>query len=94
VVKLRDAAGVTAASVFIAPAGDATVTGLPDQPYGVEFATGQLWSRGCHGFAIGMLVQRLVGEAPPQTLSPLVIPPPPSAGVQVEELPGTAFEQN
>jgi hypothetical protein len=64
VVKLRDAVGVVAVSVFVAPSGTATVTNLPEASYRPEFAVGELWSRACHGFAAGMRAERFAEFAP------------------------------
>ena len=57
VVKLRDAAGASAATVFIAPGGAAAVDGLPAGVYRPEFAFGELWSRACGRFVAGMRAQ-------------------------------------
>ena len=58
-VKLRDASGHTAATVFVTPGNSAIVENLPDTVYRPEFATGELWSGACNSFAAGMRAQRL-----------------------------------
>lgn len=59
VVKLRDSAGAAAASVFVAPGAAAALDRLPPGPYHMEYAYGELWSRGCRRFVAGMRAQRL-----------------------------------
>jgi hypothetical protein len=59
VVKLRDASGTVALSVFLAPGGHANVESVPEGPYRAEFALGELWSRACGSFAAGMRARRL-----------------------------------
>ncbi len=93
VVKLRDASGVTAVSVFVAPGGTATVTGLPDARYRPEFAVGELWSRACRGFSAGMRAQRFADFVRFSALSPLVVPPELSAAAPPEDIPDAAFER-
>ncbi len=61
VLKLRDAAGVMAASVFIAPRGTIALDHLPAGEYRPEFAFGELWSHGCGRFMAGMRPQRFAG---------------------------------
>ena len=58
VVKLRDGGGRLALAVFLAPGGDAEVDGPPNGQYRMEFAIGELWSRGCNTFAAGMRAMR------------------------------------
>jgi DnaJ-like protein len=93
VVKLREVSGVAALSVYVAPGGTATVTGLPSVRYRAEFAVGELWSRACHGFSAGMRAQRFANYAWPAALSPLVLPPAPSAAAQPRDIPDAAFER-
>jgi hypothetical protein len=59
VVKLRDAAGAVALSVFLGPGGHASLGGLADGAYHTEFAIGELWSRACNSFAAGMRARRM-----------------------------------
>ena len=59
VVKLRNAAGAVALTVFLAPGGHAEIAGLPEGRFHPEFATGELWSRACNGFAAGMRAHRM-----------------------------------
>ncbi len=61
VVKLRDLAGRAEASVYIAPGNVAAVAGLPAGPWRAEVAFGELWSRACAGFIVGMRAIRLSG---------------------------------
>ena len=93
VVRLRNTAGTVAASVFLAPGGSATVSGLPDVDYRAEFAVGELWSRACGGFSAGMRSQRLPDFARPSALSPLVLPPALSDAPPPEDIPDAAFER-
>ena len=93
VIKLRDAAGQSAATVFVAPGNSAIVRYLPDSTYRPEFATGELWSRECNGFAAGMRAQRFAGYVTLSGLAPLVIPPDLSAGPAPEDIPDEAFER-
>jgi hypothetical protein len=92
VVKLRDASGRAAVSVFVAPGGAATVTGLPEASYRLEFASGELWSRACNGFAAGMRAQRFADYAQLSSLSPLVLPPTAFDGMPPEDISDAAFE--
>jgi hypothetical protein len=91
VVKIRSAAGNVVASVFVDPGDAATMDELPDDPVQLEFATGEVWSRACHGFAAGMQAQRLPGLVPIGTDRQLTIPPDPKA--KLVALPDQAFEQ-
>lgn len=59
VVKLRDASGAVALSVFLAPGGHADLPAPPDGAYTADFAIGELWSRACNTFAAGMRARRL-----------------------------------
>jgi hypothetical protein len=91
VVKIRSADGSVAASVFLGPGGQTTVDGLPDEPAHLDFATGEVWSRACHGFAASMRAQRLPN---PITIGPatgMTIPPAPSLGPV--DLSDQGFEQ-
>jgi curved DNA-binding protein CbpA len=94
VVKLRDAAGQAAATVFVAPGASAIVANLPDTVYRPEFAIGELWSRACNGFAAGMRAQRFAGYASPAGLSPLLIPPDLSVAPAPVDISDAAFEQD
>jgi len=91
VVKLRTPDGAIIASVFLGPDGEATLEGVPDGPARLEFATGEVWSRACHGFAAGMRAQRLRSPFAIGQAARLAIPP--DAAVAVSELPDQAFEQ-
>jgi hypothetical protein len=94
VVKLRDAAGLAAATVFLAPHDRTIVANLPDTVYRPDFAIGELWSRACNGFAAGMRAQRFAGYASPSGLSPLVIPPDLSVAPAPEDISDAAFERD
>lgn len=59
VIRLRNTAGKTVASVFLSPGSHTDVGGLPAGEYWPEFAIGELWSRACNGFAAGMRAWRL-----------------------------------
>jgi hypothetical protein len=93
VVKLRDASGHSAATVFVAPGSTMIVANLPDGPYQPEFAIGELWSRACQDFAAGMRAERFDGYRSASGLSPLVIPPDLSAGPAAVDIPDAAFER-
>jgi hypothetical protein len=58
VLKLRDAQGTTAVSVF-ASQGVTRVDGLPPGQFTAEYATGTLWSRACGSFIAGERTWRL-----------------------------------
>lgn len=89
VVKLRGASGGLLASVFLAPGGDATVDRLPPGPASVDFATGEVWSRPCHGFTAGMHARRLPGMVSIGAGTRLAIPP--DRTVTLTDLPERAF---
>jgi hypothetical protein len=91
VVKIRSAAGAVVASVFLAPGGATTMDALPDDPVQLDFATGEVWSRACRGFAAGMRAQRLPGLVAIGTDMQLAIPPDPQA--KPVDLSDQAFEQ-
>ena len=61
--------------------------------YRPEFATGELWSRACNGFAAGTRAQRYTYFASPSGLSPLVIPPNLSVAPASEDISDTEFER-
>jgi hypothetical protein len=75
VVKLRDRNGVTAITVYLEPGGDAFVGGLPDGAYRPDYAIGELWSRACNSFAVGMRAQRFPGFVDLSALNALTVPP-------------------
>jgi hypothetical protein len=75
VVKLRDATGALAMSVFLAPTGSSDVAGLPDGPLRADVAIGELWSRGCNSFAAGMRAHRMTRPIPIKGGTTLVLPP-------------------
>lgn len=87
VVKLRDQAGRTEASLFVAPRVSVTVVGLPGGPWQADVAIGELWSRACGLFAAGMRAQRL-GVVEPG--SELIVPPQLAA----TDIPDQAFIQD
>jgi hypothetical protein len=92
-VKLRDASGHIAATVFVTPGNSAVVDNLPDTVYRPEFATGELWSGACNGFAAGTRAQRYTYFASPSGLSPLVIPPSLSVAPAPEDISDAEFER-
>jgi len=91
VVKIRSVEGAVIVSVFIGPSGQTTVEGLPGEPARLEFATGEVWSRACHGFEAGMRAQRLQNLVTIGSAARLAIPP--EAEVAVVDLTDQAFEQ-
>ena len=91
VVKIRSGAGVLLASVFLGPGGAAIVEGLPEEPVRLDFATGEVWSRACHGFAAGMRAERLQELVSLGKAARLAIPP--DSTVAAMELSDQAFEQ-
>src|SRR5262249_35316314 len=91
VVKLRATTGALIASVFLGPGGDATVDGLPVEQAWVDYATGEAWSRACHGFAAGMRAQRLPQLVTLGAQPRLAVPPDPS--VAPIDLTDQAFER-
>ncbi len=93
VVKLRDAAGHSAASVFVAAGATTALTDLPDGVYRPDFAVGELWSRACGTFTAGMRAQRFAGFGSLSGLSPLVIPPELSAAAMPVDIPDQTFQQ-
>jgi hypothetical protein len=90
-VKIRSSAGPLIASVFLGPGGETTMEGLPAEPVRLDFATGEIWSRACHGFAAGMRAQRLPGLISIGRAARLAIPPDPSAAPA--DISDQAFEQ-
>jgi len=94
VVKLRDASGRAVASVFVDAGGTTVVRNLPGGVYRPEFAVGELWSRACDSFAVGMRAQRFGGYASVSGLSPLIIPPDLSVAPPPVDIPDQAFEQD
>lgn len=92
VVKLRDANGRAAATVFVGPGDRTTLADLPDTAYRPDFAIGELWSRACNDFAAGTRAQRFAGYASPAGLSPLVIPPDLSVGPAPVDISDAEFE--
>jgi DnaJ domain len=93
VVKLRDASGRSAATVFVAAGASAMVEDLPDAVYRPDFATGEIWSRGCNSFSAGMRAQRFAGYSSISGLATLVIPPDLSVAPAPEDIPDAAFER-
>jgi hypothetical protein len=91
VVKIRAADGAVIASVFLDPGGQTTLEGLPEEPARLEYATGEAWSRACHGFAAGMRAQRLAELAALGSVTHLAIPP--DLSLHPVDLSDQAFEQ-
>lgn len=94
VVKLRNSAGVAAATVFLAPGGKAQLDGLPREQYRAQFALGEMWSRTCHTFAAGMRAQQFAAFAGLDELTPLAVPPDPAAPGQAFDIPDQVFERD
>jgi hypothetical protein len=59
VIRLRNESGAAVVSVFLSPASQAQISGLPAGEFRPEYAVGELWSRACNGFATGMRAWRL-----------------------------------
>ncbi len=91
VVKIRSTDGSVIASIFLGPDGQSTLDGLPEQPVLLDYATGEVWSRGCHGFAAGMRALRLPQPISIGTVRKLAIPSDTDA--TPVELSDQAFEQ-
>lgn len=75
VVKLRTRDGIAAATVYLEPGGDTTVTGLPGGAYRPDFAIGALWSRACNSFAAGMRAERFPTFVDLSRLGTMAVPP-------------------
>ena len=91
VVKLRGGDGGVTASIFLTPGGQTTAEGLREDHVRVEYATGEVWSRACHGFTAGMRAQVLAGGLTIGQTSGLTVPP--VGGTPPAELPDQAFER-
>jgi len=91
VVKLRDRGGHLIASVFVGPGEQARVTGLPGGEFRLDFAFGEVWSKPCGNFAVGMRAWRMPEFRSLAALTPLTIPPDPAAPNQPVELSDLAF---
>ena len=92
VLKLRDGAGHAVFAIYLRPGGTLHIVDLPDAPYRLELAVGEVWSRACGLFSVGMRAERLLNISPVATLSPLIIPP--DAAQQVEDISDTDFARN
>ena len=92
VVKLRDPAGRAVFAIYVAPGGALHIVDLPDASYQLELAVGEVWSRACGVFSVGMRAERLVNVLPVGALSPLVIPP--DAAQRVEDISDADFAHN
>jgi hypothetical protein len=91
VVKIRSTQGTVVASVFLSPGGQTTIEGMPEEQVRLDFATGEAWSRACHGFEASMRAQRFSSLVAIGTLKQLAIPPEPH--IATVELADSAFEQ-
>ncbi len=94
VVKLRDAAGTTVVTTFLAPSAHVSIEGLPEGLYRPDFAIGELWSRACQSFAAGMRAQRLSGLFTLNALTPLTIPPDLPGELLPVDISDQAFERD
>jgi hypothetical protein len=91
VVKLRDRGGQLVASFFVGPGEEAHVSGLPIGDFRTDFAFGEVWSKPCGGFAVGMRAWRMPEYRAVAALTPLTIPPDPTGPNQPVELSDLAF---
>ncbi|MBW4092159.1 MAG: J domain-containing protein [Proteobacteria bacterium] len=91
VVKLRDATGRVVRSVFVAPGGRAVLAQVPDGPWTVDLAVGELWSRACNRFAAGEQAQRF--RFPIGSGSILAVPPDLPPRAMPVAIPDRAFAQ-
>jgi hypothetical protein len=94
VVKLRNRNGTAVAAVYLEPGGDAFVDGLPAGTYRPDYATGELWSRACNSFTVGMRAERFASFVELSTLRPLTIPPDASAQTPPDDISDDDFEHN
>lgn len=94
VVKLRDRAGSTTATIYLGPGEETRVGGLPDGTYRAEYGFGEVWSRTCNGFAVSAQAWRMPSFRSLAALTPLVIPPDAASAEQPSELPDQAFNQD
>jgi hypothetical protein len=93
VVKLRDDTGAAVLSVFLGPGGLAEFDGLPAGIYHAEFAIGELWSRACNAFAVGMRARRMDAALRVPGDASLVLAP--DTGMPVSsDISDQAFERN
>ena len=92
VLKLRDAAGHAVFAIYLTPGGTLHIVDLPDAPYRLELAVGEVWSRACGLFSVGMRAERLLNVSPVATLSPLIIPP--DGAQPVEDISDSEFARN
>lgn len=94
IIKLRDRAGAAIVTFFVGPAEEARIGGLPDGQYRADYAYGEVWSRPCGGFAVGMRAWRFPRFQSLSALTPLVIPPDPADQYQPADLPFPAFSMD
>jgi DnaJ domain len=94
VVKLRNAAGHAVFAIYVSAGGTLHIVDLPDQPYRLEFAVGEVWSRACGLFSVGMRAERLADATPVAALSPLIIPPELSSPQRPEDIADTDFARD
>ena len=91
VLKLRDAAGHAVFAIYLAARGKLHIVDLPDGAYRLEFAVGEVWSRACGAFSVGMRARRLADAAPISGISPLAIPPELSGAAPPVDIADTDF---
>ncbi len=91
VVKLRAEDGTVAASVFLAPGGQTVAAGLREHSVRVEYATGEVWSRACHGFSAGQRARVLAEPVLVGAARRIAVPP--ETGPEPAELADPAFER-
>jgi DnaJ domain len=91
VVKIRSDFGLVVASIFLAPNGRASVAKLPVGRMRVQYATGEVWSRACHGFTASQRAEMLPGSVLIGRATQVSIPP--AAGAAPIDLSDHAFER-
>lgn len=94
VVKLRNARGETAASVFLPPGQQKTVHLPRGVAYRPDFAVGPLFSRRCAAFSGGMLARRFPEARTVEALTPLVVPPNAAVSERLTDIPDSVFNRD
>ncbi|MGE0224648.1 MAG: J domain-containing protein [Acetobacteraceae bacterium] len=90
VVKLRHR-HTTTLTMFLAPGQETTAHRLPAGSYAVDYAMGELWSRGCGLFVAGMRAQRLPILSLGAALTVMTVPPDPGAAMAPLDISEEAF---
>ncbi len=89
VVKLRDPAGATTASIYIDADSFVVATDLPNGPWRVDIAFGTLWSRSCGRFAAAQQAKRLLAPVLPGAV--LDVAPEEAGGTEPTDISDEAF---